>query len=392
MTTRIYASNRYKKYFAKSTNWQNINADTHIEKINNGIVAINPKNQRFCVFDTNNKPIKNSIPFRNGEKQPIPRLCKTNHYMDLDVVYLGNLEDHFGHFLLEHTNRVYPALQRKFKRLKYVLVNNRQFKKTPDFIWTFFSLLGISRSDIIIVNETTKFKSICVPSPCFNIPNISSAAFKNTFNKIASNIEDETKFDKIYVSRTALEHRKTFGEEKIQNIFRKNGYKIITPEKMPLERQISFMKNCKSLAGIAGSALHLALFMPKGGNVIQIKRNRLPKDNSNTQKLICKTKNLNFILVDAAIEKHRTHHWSEFPQIIGFTKHLKAFLDDNNFKYNESDKDFDKKAYQEYTKLFKFQGGFIRYQFKRIIVKTLPWLIPIKYYRMAFYKWLNRHI
>ena len=392
MVSKIYASTRYKRYFANFIKRQNINIPSHIKKVPNGIIAIDSEKQLFCVFDANSKLVRHSIPFRNGQIQLVPQTYEEYDFIDIDVVYLGNLEDHFGHFLLEHTNRAYPSLKDKFKDTKYVLVNNRQFESVPEFTYIFFKFLGIRKQDIIILTKTTRFKNVYVPDICFNIPNISSKAFSNTFNKVLANTPTKGGYKKIYVSRTALGNRKTFGEEKIQNIFAKNGYKIISPENLSLERQISLMKNCKSLAGVAGSALHLALFMPKNGTVIQLKRNRLLKDNSDTQHLICQTKRLDFILIDTAIEKHKTHHWSGFPQIIGSTKYLRQFLKDQRFIYSDSDLEPDEKSWQEYIKEFRKCGGFMRYQLKRMLVSFLPLFVPVKHYKITFRRWLNKNI
>ena len=58
-----------------------------------------------------------------------------------------------------------------------------------------------------------------------------------------------------------------------------------------MTEQIALVKNARVLAGCAGTALHLALFMAPGGVVVQIKRNARAKCNADIQNLINKTNN-----------------------------------------------------------------------------------------------------
>lgn len=82
------------------------------------------------------------------------------------------------------------------------------------------------------------------------------------------------------------------------------------------------------LAGCAGTALHLALFMKPGGTVIQIKRNSKISDNFPAQNLINNTKHLNGVFVQASIETVPTDHSTFEPQLIGVNDNLKSFFDD----------------------------------------------------------------
>jgi hypothetical protein len=116
-----------------------------------------------------------------------------------------------------------------------------------------------------------------------------------------------------------------------------------------LTEQIWLARNATVLAGCGGTALHLALFMKPGGQVIQIKRNTILKDNATTQHLINIAKKLDNVFISGSIEKVKTPHFSLLPQIISVTKYMKQYFDDNNFKYNESDLTLPSKVFDEYT-------------------------------------------
>lgn len=396
MSLTVFGENDFKRYFEKSISHQYMR-ETAVEQYPNGII-VNEHKHGFGVFDENFKFVKSSRQVRKNNGQYVPRF---NHddipYRDEDVVFVGNVFPQFGHFLLEHMNRAYALLDEKYKGMKVVLINNKDINPVPGYMYKLLELLGVEHDDIIILDKTTRFRNVYVPQQAFNIPVYSSKAFGKMYDAIADNVGDtDEKYEKIYVSRTAMQTRRTFGEAQVQKIFEKNGYKIICPETLVLQKQIALVRNCKFLAGCAGTALHLALFMKPGGTVIQIKRNRLPKCNADIQNLINDTKGLNGIFISGSVEENRTDHCSSVPQIIGVNKYMREFFDAFHFKYNEKDllrddKDFDeyKVALSEYNK--KYGSVFIN-NVKHFIIHYSACFVPGRERRGVYRRWLKRKL
>lgn len=392
MNVTIYASDKYKQYVSKATAGLRFLKSVRVKYFENCDIIIDSKSQKFGVFDSKHRFISNSTQQRNKNVQSPPMYVVPSDSLDIDAVYLGTLENHFGHFLLEHTTRMYAVLKPECRGKKYIIVNNRQLSDVQPFVWEFLSLLGISPDNVFIVNQSTKVRSLYIPDVGFEIPDTSSRQFAALFDSISDSRLPEIRADKVYVSRMKLSERSTFGEEQIQNIFEKNGFTVIYPECLTLTEQVAYMKNCKCLAGIAGSALHLSLLMPSGGTVVQIKRNKLLRDNVDTQHALCSTKGCDLVVVDCAAEKLPTHHWSEFPQIIAPTKYFVQFLRDAGFSCSPSDLEMNQHTRQQYRKAFRQKGGFIRYQIKRMLVYFLPRLMPTSAYKESLRRWLNRRI
>jgi len=83
--------------------------------------------------------------------------------------------------------------------------------------------------------------------------------------------------EKVYVSRSALPNRRggVFGEARIEALMEANGYTVIFPERLTLEKQLSIYMGAKSLVALEGSALHMAAYaLPKGASVGIIGRRR----------------------------------------------------------------------------------------------------------------------
>ena len=392
MSYKVFGDKDFEKYLKKSVLHQYMR-DTNVEKYTHGII-VNEHNHGFGIFDENLKFVKSSRQVRKNNGQFVPKFNHENiPYVDEDVVFIGNVFNQFGHFLLEHMNRAYALLDKKYQKMKVVLINNMDVNPVPNYMFELLGLLGVKRENIIILNNTTQFRNVYVPVQGFNIPVYSSNAFGKTFDKIASNVKNTNKYDKIYVSRTALKSRRTFGEGVVQKIFEKNGFKIIYPETLPLVEQISLVKNCKILAGCAGTALHLALFMKPGGTVIQIKRNRLAKCNADIQNLINDTKKLNGIFISGSVEDIKTDHCSSVPQIIGVNKYMREFFNAYGFKFTEKDTIQDKKDFEEYQNAMneynrKYGSVFIN-NFKHFIIHYSACFIPGRERRGKWRNWLK---
>lgn len=398
MKLKIYASRKITKHILRETSKRFLKkSELSIKCVPNGVIVVNQKKLRFGVFDQRGSCVKESLSWRRKRSlsKPPSNALKNLPYFDYDVVYLGRLDHtfgHFGHHLLERWDRTYAFLNEKYSNMKFVLANDPLIDPLPNFVVELARLLGIQEENFIVLGVSTRFRNVYVPEQGFRETEFSSREFGEIFAKTSENVKSDTFFDKIYVSRTALTRRKTYGEEKIQKIFEKNGYHIIYPEQLSLEEQIAFMKNCRSLAGCAGTALHLALFMPKGGQVIQIKRNKLKEDNSGTQYLITKTKKHDMILIDASIEKRKTKHFDDYAtQIIGINEYMKHFFDEYGFNYSPNDVEPDKDAWDEYirkTEKLKSRG---EVWILERIVKLMACFIPNRTRRGTFRKRMKKN-
>lgn len=318
-------------------------------------------------------------------------------FCDCDAVFLGNAYHHFGHFMIEHLNRAWGLEKCPKKNVKYVFVDNKNIG-AKSWLFDFMEMLEIKRDDVLILNESMRFRRIFVPTQSYNISGKwSGREFVIPFDKMRENVHANKVWNKVYVSRAKLpENMRTYGEEVVQRIFEKNGFHVIYPETLPLAQQVAIIGNCRELAGCAGTALHLALFMKPGGRVIQLNRTTAVKGSADLQCSICQMKGLSFDVISASVEKFKSNHGgAHAPQIIGINENVKKFFDDNGFEYTADDLIPDKDSFAQYKVLLdefcRTNGGQIKQKIKRIFIKILSCFVPGRITRGRFRKWLKTH-
>lgn len=181
-------------------------------------------------------------------------------FRDETVVYLGCLYHIWGHAITDNLKKIwYLRLHKQEHKCVYVTLNNAPL---PQYIYELFALAGVNLSEAEHITETTKFKKIINPDN--SIVNIDEERYytdeyAQTIECIKSRIP-ETAVGKIYFTRTHLRNNRDIGEEHIEKLFRRKGYKIIAPEEYSIEEQLSMLKGCTAFAATEGSISHSSLF------------------------------------------------------------------------------------------------------------------------------------
>lgn len=198
----------------------------------------------------------------------VPQKMPPPVFVDEDVIYLGHVDEHFGHFLVDSMQRLYLAYGATGKKRRYAYISDGQ-DKFLDFLY----LAGIERSELLHVAQPTRFRRVVVCEPSIRYIEYYHNQFKRVCSKISSSVQSSG-HKKVYLSRTkAIDlPGRVYGEEPFEKIFAANGYHIAYPERLSIYNQIALMKDCESLAGVTGSALHLMMFAPDNIDVTYLYR------------------------------------------------------------------------------------------------------------------------
>jgi len=77
---------------------------------------------------------------------------------------------------------------------------------------------------------------------------------------------------RFYISRSEARIRKVLNESELEPVLRSYGFETVRPEKLSLREQIDMFAECGTLIGIHGAGLTNCLFMPPGGNVVELRK------------------------------------------------------------------------------------------------------------------------
>lgn len=181
------------------------------------------------------------------------------------VVYLGYIYNHWGHFLVDFSSRLWFAKDNTAQNYKYVFIVNENERFEPiKPIKDFLECLNLS--DIEYINKPTKFEKVIIPVQSYITNMYYSQKHLNLFDYVAEKAMescDQTNYpDKVYFTRISYKkaERTEVGEQLLCKTLADNGFRIVSPEQCSLFEQIRYIRNAAIVAGIAGTIPHNMLF------------------------------------------------------------------------------------------------------------------------------------
>ena len=198
-------------------------------------------------------------------------------------IYLGVYESCWGHFITDCLQKIWFIKSNNFNKCdsyKFVVISEKtdigkNHKKLLE-------LLGIDYSKLTIVTKNTFFEKLIIPDSCFYYDNDSIIHYTKEYVSLITIIKDHFKnnhlkeYKKIYYSYSNYKkgngYKKTFGEEKLELFFKKQGFLIVHPEDHSIDKQLNMLANCEVFASTEGSSSHNSIFVNPDATIIIIPR------------------------------------------------------------------------------------------------------------------------
>lgn len=225
------------------------------------------------------------------------------------VIYIGMFNGIWGHHITDNLRRLWFLETEMYKekyadyKVVYVAFPNFKFSGNRKEL---MDIMGIDCAQFIQITEPTKFKSVIVPDESlFLDDDCEERFFTREYRDLIHRVREygiknkkEIDFDKIYFTHSRYATLKELGETKLEAFFKKQGYKIIAPEKYSFREQLNMLVQCKSFAATVGSASHNIMFMQDGSEAILI-----PRSNYLTsyQLAVDEVANLNIKYIDSSM-------------------------------------------------------------------------------------------
>ena len=132
--------------------------------------------------------------------------------------------------------------------------------------------LGIKFADILWMKEDQFFKV----SDLYYLTRLASPGQVNddVMQELNKRFRGDRKpgTKRFYISRSSARMRKVLNEDELETVLKVHGFETILPENHTLSDQIDLFAKCNTVIGIHGAGLTNCLFMPRGGNVVELRK------------------------------------------------------------------------------------------------------------------------
>ena len=191
--------------------------------------------------------------------------------VDEEIVYLGWLFTHYGHFLMQSLARIwYLAEVSPSVRVIFHHPSPADWKPKR---WATHILeaFGVPEQRILVLNEPTRLRRLHVPEALFDPRSVAEdhrvrvhEAMALPYREVAERIVGTTKpsTQPVYLSRRLLpsSQRLMIGEGELEDALRHYGFRIAYPETMTFEDQVRLINGHTDIFSNAGSAAQNVLF------------------------------------------------------------------------------------------------------------------------------------
>lgn len=249
---------------------------------------------------------------------------KDADYIDEDVVFLGALSSHYGHFITEGLSRLWFFLNQENECLKAVYISDSIGNRFLDC----FKFFGIEDKNLLEITKPTRFRSVIVPEQSIRLHDFYHLKYKQTIDRIKEKIEP-AQYKKVFFSKAKSGNGRGIGELPIQNVFEENGFAIFYPEKMSMRETISVIKGCNEFVATSGTNIHNSIFMNDGEEAICINRSA---HFHPLQIMIDRMKKLRVSYIDAFVFSS-DKNFGDAPCFLATTSLLLSFFKSKKMRY-----------------------------------------------------------
>lgn len=278
---------------------------------------------------------------------------------DETVVFFGVLYPHYCHAILEMLSRIWYFLDHPYCKAVYIADSETKEEKCfLDFVRAFgFPLEKLER-----ITRPTQFRQVIVPEQSFRLHDKFHKKHAEVLARIRQNLPLEKNdlyriekkqhprqtvwlwlknklglirpgdYKRIYLLKDpAFTSQGTprFSDMHIGRIFKKNGYKLVNPERISVTEVVKVLGLCEDLAAQSGTNAHQVWWMNDRSKVIVLNRSRHACQIQNT---LSQMKDMDTTYVDASFNLLPVG-WMNGPFLMCVTTYLERFFKERHFKY-----------------------------------------------------------
>ena len=185
------------------------------------------------------------------------------------TLYLGPFMNHYGHFITESLSRYWRQEAAAFDHfVAYPFIHNNGAIQIEEFHRYLAGLLGVPIDRMAVLRSQTVFDEIVVPEQLWTYNTHVNVRMREIYGRLGARHAGQQPVGRLFLSRTSSPRLANARE--VEDIFASFGFRVIYPERIAIEPQLSLYANCAILAGLSGSAMHNCLFARPGLLTIEV--------------------------------------------------------------------------------------------------------------------------
>lgn len=179
------------------------------------------------------------------------------------VLFLGQVHDHWGHFITDTLARLW-ALDEAPPGAKLLFAPDPAERMTP-LVSALLEAAGVTPDRILRPHGPALFAQLYCPVQSLQLSRIYQC-FEDVHRRIAGRLlgsSGPAPPDRpVYLTRSRLGDglRRLIGEDELEQRLQREGYDIVSPERLGLAEQMAIFNGEHPVVGAFGSAMHTVLF------------------------------------------------------------------------------------------------------------------------------------
>ncbi|MFH6786500.1 MULTISPECIES: glycosyltransferase family 61 protein [Methylobacterium] len=265
---------------------------------------------RWGVFDAERRIVEESVDYLGPERQlhnqvtewPPDAAGPIEDAPEEHYLYLGQLNPHYGHFIVNTLARFWPMLEAgaRPRLLCHGYFGGHDLLAERPFVVEILDRLGLRLADLAVFDRPVRIRRLTVVAPALRemaFVHPVMAALGDAIGRASlAGVPVDAESRPVYLSKARLSDyvQRVENEDAMAEALSRAGIDIVYPETLTFDEQIRLLAQRRTIIASQGSALHTALFAPPGRSMIVLS----PSPHVNAT----------YLLIDA-VKGHRSRYY-----------------------------------------------------------------------------------
>ncbi|TGD98216.1 glycosyltransferase family 61 protein [Methylobacterium nonmethylotrophicum] len=241
-----------------------------------------------AIFDAAGRMVPESLDYYGADRTPFWQTTEwpdglgpvTEAAPPGTYLYVGALQQHFGHFIINTLARLWPLDDLAGEAVRPTLLCHSLGPTVPweatAFIPEILGRLGLGVQDLASFDRPMRIPTLLVPQAALQQDDYAFPILADLCRRIGGAYYAPEDVDAdpqpVYLSKARLTHgvRRFTNEEAVTALLERNGVRIVFPELLSFPEQVRLFARHRVILGSNGSAFHTLLFAPPGRQVIAL--------------------------------------------------------------------------------------------------------------------------